>query len=57
MTINLKSLIGKLDVPTRKAMESAASVALSRTHHEVDIEHVLLELLAASDGDLLRRPG
>ncbi len=54
MTINLKSLIGKLDVPTRKAMESAASVALSRTHHEVDIEHVLLELLAASDGDLLR---
>ncbi len=54
MTINLKSLIGKLDVPTRKAMESAASVALSRTHHEVDIEHVLLELLAASDDDLLR---
>ena len=54
MTINLKSLIGKLDTPTRKAMESAANVALSRTHHEVDIEHVLLELLAASDGDLLR---
>lgn len=54
MTINLKSLIGKLDTPTRKAMESAASVALARTHHEVDIEHVLLELLAASDGDLMR---
>lgn len=54
MTINLKSLIGKLDTPTRKAMESAANVALSRTHHEVDIEHVLLELLASSDGDLLR---
>ena len=54
MTINLKSLIAKLDTPTRKAMESAANVALSRTHHEVDIEHVLLELLAAADGDLLR---
>ena len=54
MTIDLKSLIAKLDSPTRKAMESAANVALSRTHHEIDIEHVLLELLAATDGDLLR---
>ena len=54
MTINLKSLIAKLDLPTRKAMESAANVALSRTHHEVDIEHVLLELLSSADGDLLR---
>lgn len=54
MTIDLKSLIGKLDTPTRKAMESAANVALSRTHHEVDVEHVLLELFAASDGELVR---
>ena len=54
MTIDLKSLIAKLDSPTRKAMESAANVALSRTHHEIDIEHVLLELLAATDGDMLR---
>ncbi|NTV11440.1 MAG: type VI secretion system ATPase TssH [Zoogloea sp.] len=54
MTHNLKSLIAKLDAPTRQAMESAANVALSRTHHEVDIEHVLLEMLAAGDGDLRR---
>ena len=54
MTINIKSLISKLDSNTRKAMESAANVALSRTHHEVDIEHVLLELLGNADGDLLR---
>ena len=54
MTIDLKSLIAKLDSPTRKAMESAANVALSRTHHEIDIEHVLLELLAATNGDLMR---
>lgn len=54
MNINLKSLISKLDASTRKAMESAANVALSRTHHEVDIEHVLLELLAASEDELLR---
>ena len=54
MTTNLKSLIGKLTPATRRALESAANIALSRTHHEVDIEHVLLELLAATDGDMLR---
>jgi len=54
MTTNLKSLVAKLDVSTRKAMESAANVALSRTHHEVDIEHVLAELLDAPEADLLR---
>lgn len=54
MTTHLRSLVAKLDVSTRKAMESAANVALSRTHHEVDIEHVLSELLDAPDADLLR---
>ena len=34
-------------------MESAANVALTRTHHEVDIEHVLLELLDMPDTDLV----
>ena len=37
MTTHLRSLVAKLDISTRKAMESAANVALSRTHHEVDI--------------------
>lgn len=54
MTTHLRSLVAKLDVSARKAMESAANVALSRTHHEVDIEHVLSELLDAPDADLLR---
>ncbi|MGE5386313.1 MAG: type VI secretion system ATPase TssH [Betaproteobacteria bacterium] len=54
MSTNLKSLIEKLDPATRKAMESAANLALSRTHHEVDVEHVLHELLSASSPDLLR---
>lgn len=54
MTSHLRSLVSKLDVSSRKAMESAANVALSRTHHEVDIEHVLSALLQAPDADLLR---
>ena len=53
MQTNLKSLIGKLNAPTRHALESAANQALSRTHHEVDIEHVLLALLDTSDSDFL----
>jgi type VI secretion system protein VasG len=51
MNTNLKALIAKLTPAARRAMESAANVALSRTHHEVDIEHVLLELLDNAETD------
>lgn len=51
MKTNLKSLIARLNGTTRKAMEAAANVALSRTHYEVDVEHVLLELLANPESD------
>src|SRR3989441_1806711 len=52
MTINLRGLIGKLNAPTRNALESAAGLCLSRTHYDVEIEHFLLKALEASDGDL-----
>src|SRR3989454_621946 len=52
MTINLRGLIGKLNAPTRNALESAAGLCLSRTHYDVEIEHFLLKALDASDGDL-----
>lgn len=53
MSTHLKSLVSKLNPATRNALEAAASQALSRTHHEVDIEHVLLALLHAQDSDCL----
>jgi len=52
MNTDLKALIAKLTPATRRAMETAANVALSRTHHEVDIEHVLIELLDKPDTDM-----
>lgn len=52
MNTSLKALIAKLNTTTRSAMESAANLALSRTHHEVEIEHVLLELLDEPDTDI-----
>ncbi|WP_334187804.1 type VI secretion system ATPase TssH [Noviherbaspirillum sp.] len=52
MNTNLKALIAKLNPTTRHAMEFAANLALSRTHHEIDVEHVLLALLDKPDTDL-----
>jgi type VI secretion system protein VasG len=35
MSVNLKSLIGKLNDTTRSALESAAGLCLSRTHYDI----------------------
>jgi type VI secretion system protein VasG len=53
MNTNLKALIATLNPTTRRAMEAAANLALSRTHHDIDIEHVLLQLLDATESDLV----
>jgi len=53
MSTNLKFLIAKLNGTSRRALESAANLALSRTHFEVDFEHVLLSLLDAPESDLI----
>lgn len=54
MGVNLKSLIGKLNSPTRSALEAAAGLCLSRTHYNVEIEHYLMKLMEASDTDAAR---
>ncbi len=51
MGVNLKSLIGKLNDPTRSALEAAAGLCLSRTHYNIEVEHVLTKLLEAPDND------
>jgi type VI secretion system protein VasG len=52
MTVNLRALIGKLNSTTRGAVEAAAGLCLSRTHYDVEIEHLLVKLLDATDSDL-----
>ncbi len=54
MSVNLKSLIGKLNDTTRAALEEAATLCLVRTHYDVEIEHFLLKLLDASGSDAAR---
>jgi type VI secretion system protein VasG len=52
MPANLRSLIGKLNDTSRKAMEAAAGLCLSRTHYDIEVEHFLMKALDSSDGDL-----
>ncbi len=54
MTLNLKSLVGKLDNLSRRALEAAAGLCLSRTNYNVEIEHWLLKLLEPADSDIAR---
>lgn len=53
ITIDLKSLVGKLNETTRNALEGAAGLCLSRTHYNVEIEHWFLKLLEIPDSDIL----
>jgi type VI secretion system protein VasG len=51
MTVNLKSLIAKLNSQARHTLEAAAGLCLARTHYDVEIEHYLMKALDATDGD------
>jgi type VI secretion system protein VasG len=52
MSVNLRSLIGKLNPATRGCVEAGAGLCLARTHYDVEIEHFLTKALDSTDGDL-----
>lgn len=52
MAVNLRGLIAKLNAPMRSAVEGAAGLCLSRTNYDVELEHLLIKLLDATDSDL-----
>jgi type VI secretion system protein VasG len=52
VTVNLKSLIDKLNDTCRSTLEAAAGLCLSRTNYNVEIEHWLSRLIDVPDGDL-----
>ena len=54
MDINLKSLVGKLNDTSRRALESAAGLCLSRSNYDVEIEHWMLKILELNDTDASR---
>jgi type VI secretion system protein VasG len=52
MSTNLKALIDKLNDTTRKSLEAAAGLCVSRTHYDIEIEHYLMKVLDGSDNDI-----
>ncbi len=54
MNVNLKSLVSKLNDTCRSALEGAAGLCLTRTHYDVDVEHLFLKLGEMPDTDLQR---
>ncbi|GHD57818.1 type VI secretion system ATPase TssH [Jeongeupia chitinilytica] len=49
MPTPLKALVAKLTPTARAAVEDAANRAVTRTHFEIEIEHVLLSLIDQTD--------
>jgi len=52
VSLNLKSLIGKLNDTLRQTLEASAGLCMSRTHYDIEIEHYLLKTLESSDNDV-----
>jgi type VI secretion system protein VasG len=50
LSLDLKSLIDKLSPLCRRTLEEAAGLCVSRTHYNVEIEHLLAKLLALPEG-------
>ena len=50
-TIDLKAVIGRLNGQSRRALEAAAGLTMSRTNYNVEIEHWLVKLCDQMDSD------
>jgi type VI secretion system protein VasG len=52
ITVDLRALVGTLNDHCRRGLEAAAGLCLSKTHYDVEIEHLLLKLSEQADGDV-----
>ena len=52
LTVDIKSLLRRLNSYCTSALEGAAGLCVSRTHYEVTVEHVLVKLLEYPQSDL-----
>ncbi|WP_347557942.1 type VI secretion system ATPase TssH [Robbsia sp. KACC 23696] len=53
MQIDIRDLLGRLDPECKRGMEKAAESCVQHTHFNVEIEHLLLELLRADAADFI----
>src|ERR1700750_1853658 len=52
MSLDTKALVGELNAQCRRTLETAAQSCVAQTHFTVELEHVLYQLLSATDTDL-----
>jgi type VI secretion system protein VasG len=52
ITVDIKTLLGRLNPYCTRALENAAGLCVSRSHYEVTVEHVLLKLLDDPQSDV-----
>ncbi len=52
ITVDIKSLLGRLNSYCRKCLEAAAGLCVSRTHYEVTVEHFLAKVLEEPQADV-----
>jgi type VI secretion system protein VasG len=52
VAIDLKALVARLTGLARRQLEAAAGLTLSRTHYNVEVEHVLLKLVETAGSDV-----
>jgi type VI secretion system protein VasG len=52
VSVNLKSLVARLNDTCRRSLEAAAGLCLSRTNYNVEVEHWLVKLLETPNTDL-----
>ncbi|MGQ9366156.1 type VI secretion system ATPase TssH [Azospirillum sp. ST 5-10] len=52
INVELKPLLGRLNRPSKQALEGAAGACVSRGHYEVTIEHMLARLVEDPQGDV-----
>jgi type VI secretion system protein VasG len=60
VAVDLKSVVSRLSETGRKQLEAAIGLTVSRSHYNVEIEHVLLKLIDAQGSDIatiLRKQG
>ena len=51
VTFSLQSLVSKLNESSRKALELAVALTMTRSHYYCEIEHWILKLLEIKNGD------
>jgi type VI secretion system protein VasG len=52
MPLNPEALAAKLNASSKSALAAAGGMAVTRTHYEVDLEHLLLKLSEMTGGDV-----